>query len=177
MREIWSEVVSPNGSYRNPFPFVSFISLWHKQNQNHHKHCCYHHQSFWEWSYFISLALAIDFLLQNDHCVTEWLSCDCDCWNYQEPICMGTRSSQNCTECTYGIYVQFDMDLDIDIGISWYIPLWIFMDFDPRPGILNVGISSSRSFLAVQNSSIGDLVTDSLSDILILTLQSDPRDL
>ena len=30
-------------------------------------------------------------------------------------------------------------------------------------------------FLAVQNSSIGDLVTHSLRDILILTLQSDPR--
>ena len=39
--------------------------------------------------------------------------------------------------------------------------------------------SKNYSFLAVQNSSIGDLVTDSLtdwvSDILILTLQSDPR--
>ena len=36
-------------------------------------------------------------------------------------------------------------------------------------------------FLAVQNSSIGDLVTDSLTDslrvLLLLTLQSDPRDL
>ena len=34
-------------------------------------------------------------------------------------------------------------------------------------------------FLAVQNSSIGDLVTHSLTDrsLLLLTLQSDPRDL
>ena len=34
-----------------------------------------------------------------------------------------------------------------------------------------------KGFLAVQNSSIGDLVTHSLRDILILTLQSDHKDL
>ena len=44
-----------------------------------------------------------------------------------------------------------------------------------------ISSASMLDFLAVQNSSIGDLVTDSvtqsLSDFLILTLQSDHRDL